>query len=179
MAFYDALETNDSAVNVLGEPTLKNIASELVSHVRKSVTIDWTLRESAQAQIRILVRRIFRKYGYLPDSYKVGTPLPPQPLSQRLRQMLTRLHRRSKRLERLPPFLRRRRILLHRLSGFLRSMSVAIDLGLQGNLFQIDVTAGFLLKLVFNWLRQSNGGKRLKSLYSYASIRLPILYDEQ
>lgn len=61
MAFYDALETNDSAVKVLGEPTLKNTAPELVSHARKSVTIDWTLRESAQAQIRVLVRRILRK----------------------------------------------------------------------------------------------------------------------
>jgi type I restriction enzyme R subunit len=49
VAFYDALETNDSAVKVLGEPTLKNIARELVSHVRKSVTIDWTLRESASS----------------------------------------------------------------------------------------------------------------------------------
>ena len=67
VAFYDALETNDSAVKVLGEPTLKNIARELVSPVRKSVTIDWTLRESAQAQIRVLVRRILRKYGYPPD----------------------------------------------------------------------------------------------------------------
>ena len=49
-AFYDALEVNDSAVSVLGEPTLKGIARELVSQVRKSVTIDWTLREAAQAQ---------------------------------------------------------------------------------------------------------------------------------
>jgi len=46
---------------VAGEPTLKNIARELVSHVRKSVTIDWTLRKSAQAQIRVLVRRILRQ----------------------------------------------------------------------------------------------------------------------
>jgi len=53
VAFYDALETNDSAVKILGELTLKNIARELVSHVRKSVTIDWTLREAAQAQIRV------------------------------------------------------------------------------------------------------------------------------
>lgn len=49
VAFYDALEVNDSAVKVLGEPGLKDIARELVAHVRKSVTIDWTLRESAQA----------------------------------------------------------------------------------------------------------------------------------
>jgi type I site-specific restriction-modification system R (restriction) subunit len=55
------------------EPTLKNIARELVSHVRKSVTIDWTLRESAQAQIRVLVRRILRKYGYPPDKQEKAT----------------------------------------------------------------------------------------------------------
>jgi len=73
VAFYDALETNDSAVKVLGEPTLKTIARELVTHVRKSVTIDWTLRESAQAQIRVLVRRILRKYGYPPDKQEKAT----------------------------------------------------------------------------------------------------------
>lgn len=73
VAFYDALEVNDSAVKVLGEPTLKNIARELVSHVRKSVTIDWTLREAAQAQIRVLVRRILRKYGYPPDKQERAT----------------------------------------------------------------------------------------------------------
>ncbi len=73
VAFYDALEVNDSAVKVLGEPTLKDIARELVAHVRKSVTIDWTLRESAQAQIRVLVRRILRKYGYPPDKQEKAT----------------------------------------------------------------------------------------------------------
>jgi type I restriction enzyme R subunit len=73
IAFYDALEVNDSAVKVLGEPTLKSIARELVSHVRKSVTIDWTLRETAQAQIRVLVRRILRKYGYPPDKQEKAT----------------------------------------------------------------------------------------------------------
>ena len=73
VAFYDALEVNDSAVKVLGEPTLKDIARELVSHVRKSVTIDWTLREAAQAQIRVLVRRILRKYGYPPDKQEKAT----------------------------------------------------------------------------------------------------------
>ncbi|HEU6449661.1 MAG TPA: type I restriction endonuclease subunit R [Verrucomicrobiae bacterium] len=72
-AFYDALETNDSAVKVLGEPTLKDIAKELVTHVRKSVTIDWTLREAAQAQIRVIVRRILRKYGYPPDKQERAT----------------------------------------------------------------------------------------------------------
>src|SRR6185436_3503660 len=73
VAFYDALEVNDSAVKVLGEPTLKTIARELVSHVRKSVTIDWTLRDTAQAQIRVLVRRILRKYGYPPDKQEKAT----------------------------------------------------------------------------------------------------------
>jgi len=73
VAFYDALEVNDSAVKVLGEPTLKDIARELVAHVRRSVTIDWTLRESAQAQIRVLVRRILRKYGYPPDKQEKAT----------------------------------------------------------------------------------------------------------
>jgi type I restriction enzyme R subunit len=73
VAFYDALEVNDSAVKVLGEPTLKDIARELVTQVRKSVTIDWTLREAAQAQIRVIVRRILRKYGYPPDKQERAT----------------------------------------------------------------------------------------------------------
>ena len=67
LAFYDALETNDSAVKVLGEPTLKDIARELVATVRKNVTIDWTIRENIRAQLRVLVKRILREYGYPPD----------------------------------------------------------------------------------------------------------------
>ncbi len=67
VAFYDALEVNDSAVKVLGEPTLKTIAQELVKTVRNSVTIDWSYRESAQAKIRLLVKKILKKYGYPPD----------------------------------------------------------------------------------------------------------------
>jgi type I restriction enzyme R subunit len=73
VAFYDALGVNDSAVQVLGEPTLKKIAQELVSHVRRSVTIDWTLREAARAQIRVIIRRILRKYGYPPDKQESAT----------------------------------------------------------------------------------------------------------
>jgi type I restriction enzyme R subunit len=73
LAFYDALETNDSAVNVLGELTLKTIARELVATVRKNVTIDWTLRENVRAQMRVLVRRILRKYGYPPDKQEKAT----------------------------------------------------------------------------------------------------------
>ncbi len=73
VAFYDALEVNDSAVKKLGDPILKKIAQELVAHVRKSVTIDWKLREGARAQIRVLVRRILRKYGYPPDKQEKAT----------------------------------------------------------------------------------------------------------
>jgi type I restriction enzyme R subunit len=73
LAFYDALETNDSAVKVLGEPTLTAIARELVKTVRANVTIDWTLRENVRAQLRVLVKRILRKYGYPPDKQEKAT----------------------------------------------------------------------------------------------------------
>jgi len=73
LAFYDALETNDSAVKVLGEPTLTTIARELVATVKKNVTIDWTLRENIRAQLRVLVKRILRKYGYPPDKQAKAT----------------------------------------------------------------------------------------------------------
>ena len=67
VAFYDALATNDSAVQMMGDDKLKVIATELLTQVRKSVTIDWTLREGARAKIRVLVKRILNKYGYPPD----------------------------------------------------------------------------------------------------------------
>ena len=73
LAFYDALETNDSAVQVLGDETLRDIARELVDTVRSNVTIDWTLRENVRAQLRVLVRRILRKYGYPPDKQAKAT----------------------------------------------------------------------------------------------------------
>jgi type I restriction enzyme R subunit len=73
LAFYDALETNDSAVKVLGEPTLRDIARELVASVRANVTIDWTVRENVRAQLRVLVKRILRKYGYPPDKQEKAT----------------------------------------------------------------------------------------------------------
>ena len=73
LAFYDALETNDSAVQVLGDETLRNIARELVETVRRNVTIDWTLRENVRAQLRVLVRRILRKHGYPPDKQEKAT----------------------------------------------------------------------------------------------------------
>jgi type I restriction enzyme R subunit len=73
LAFYDALETNDSAVKVLGDETLRTIAQELVKTVRANVTIDWTLRENVRAQLRVLVKRILRKYGYPPDKQEKAT----------------------------------------------------------------------------------------------------------
>jgi type I restriction enzyme R subunit len=73
IAFYDALEVNDSAVKVLGDETLKMIAHELVESVRRSVSIDWTVRENARAQIRVIVKRILRKYGYPPDKQEKAT----------------------------------------------------------------------------------------------------------
>ncbi len=67
VAFYDALAANESAVKAMGDEKLKVIAAELITQVRKSVTIDWTLRESARAKIRVMVKRILNKYGYPPD----------------------------------------------------------------------------------------------------------------
>ena len=67
LAFYDALETNDSAVKVLGDDTLRTIAQELVETVRRNATIDWTVRESVRAGMRNAVRRVLRKHGYPPD----------------------------------------------------------------------------------------------------------------
>ena len=73
LAFYDALETNDSAVQVLGDDTLRDIARELVETVRRNVTIDWTLRENVRARLRVLVRRILRIHGYPPDKQEKAT----------------------------------------------------------------------------------------------------------
>jgi type I restriction enzyme R subunit len=67
LAFYDALETSESAVSVLGDSTLRTIARELTDTVRRSATIDWTLKESVQARLRVMIRRILREYGYPPD----------------------------------------------------------------------------------------------------------------
>jgi type I restriction enzyme R subunit len=67
VAFYDALAMNESALKAMGDDKLKIIAAELITQVRKSVTIDWTLREGARAKIRVMVKRILNKYGYPPD----------------------------------------------------------------------------------------------------------------
>jgi type I restriction enzyme R subunit len=73
IAFYDALEVNDSAVKVLGDETLREIAQELARAVRNNVTIDWTLRENVRARIRVMVKRILRRYGYPPDKQEKAT----------------------------------------------------------------------------------------------------------
>ena len=73
LAFYDALGVNDSAVEVLGDEILRDIARELVETVRGNVTIDWTLRENVRANLRRLVRRILRNHGYPPDKQEKAT----------------------------------------------------------------------------------------------------------
>jgi type I restriction enzyme R subunit len=69
------LEVNDSAVKVLGDETLRMIAQELVKAVRNSVTIDWTIRENVRAQMRVIIKRILRRYGYPPDKQAWATEL--------------------------------------------------------------------------------------------------------
>lgn len=73
LAFYDALETNDSAVKVLGDETLRKIACELVKEVRANVTIDWAMRENVRAKLRVKVKRILNRYGYPPDKQAKAT----------------------------------------------------------------------------------------------------------
>lgn len=67
LAFYDALEVSDSAVKILGDEILKTIARELVVSVKNSVTIDWDKKESIQAKMRVMIKRILKKYGYPPE----------------------------------------------------------------------------------------------------------------
>ena len=74
LAFYDALETNDSAVKVLGEPTPHDDRPRAGrDRCEANVTIDWTVRENVRAQLRVLVKRILRKYGYPPDKQERAT----------------------------------------------------------------------------------------------------------
>lgn len=72
LAFYDALCVNDSAVQVLGDDILRKIAMELVTAIKNNITIDWTLRESVQAQMRVSAKKILRKYGYPPDKQELA-----------------------------------------------------------------------------------------------------------
>ncbi|MFM2151929.1 MAG: hypothetical protein RL199_364 [Pseudomonadota bacterium] len=73
LAFYDALEVSDAAVVMLGDETLRTIARDLVDTVKRNVTIDWTVKESVRAKLRVIVKRILRKYGYPPDKQEAAT----------------------------------------------------------------------------------------------------------
>ncbi len=75
VAFYDALELNGSAVEVLGDETLKIIAQELVETVKRNVSIDWTVKESVRAKLRVIVKRVLRKHGYPPDKQEEATKI--------------------------------------------------------------------------------------------------------
>jgi type I restriction enzyme R subunit len=73
VAFYDALETNDSAVKALGDENLKFIAQELLKTIRENISLDWTAKESVRAKLRVMVKRVLRKYGYPPDKQEKAT----------------------------------------------------------------------------------------------------------
>ena len=75
IAFYDALSQNESAQDVMGREKLKELAVVLVDRVRKNATIDWMLKESARAQMRVIVKRLLRKFGYPPDKQKLAVEL--------------------------------------------------------------------------------------------------------
>ena len=72
LAFFDALADNPTAEAIVGDHTLKQIAHELVDSVRRNTSIDWQLKESVQAKLRVLVKRILRKYKYPPDDPNTG-----------------------------------------------------------------------------------------------------------
>lgn len=76
--FYDALTNNESAVKELADETLKKIAHELTENLRKNITIDWAQRESVRAMLRLMVKRILRKYRYLSDQMDAAIELVPQ-----------------------------------------------------------------------------------------------------
>jgi type I restriction enzyme R subunit len=73
--FYDALANNESAVRELTDETLKKIAHELAENLRKNITVDWSARESVQAKLRLMVKRILRKYKYPPDQQETAVEL--------------------------------------------------------------------------------------------------------
>lgn len=75
MAFYDALEINDSAVKVLGDKILKHIAHELVQIIKDSLDVDWAMKETSRAKVRMAIKRLLKKYGYPPDLQEKATAL--------------------------------------------------------------------------------------------------------
>ena len=75
LAFYDALANNQEAVREMGDEILKKIAHELAENLRKSITVDWSTRESVRARLRLLVKRILRKYKYPPTKQEEAITL--------------------------------------------------------------------------------------------------------
>jgi type I restriction enzyme R subunit len=75
LAFYDALANNEASVKELGDDTLKKIAHELTENLRKNISVDWSVRESVRAKLRLMVKRILRKYKYPPDMQEEATEL--------------------------------------------------------------------------------------------------------
>lgn len=75
MAFYDALEINDSAVKVLGDKVLKHIAMELVKVIKDNLDVDWAVKETSRAKVKMAVKRLLKKYGYPPDLQEKATLL--------------------------------------------------------------------------------------------------------
>jgi type I restriction enzyme R subunit len=73
VAFYDALANNESAKEVLGNEVLRDLARVLVERVKSNTTIDWTIKETVQAKLRVIVKRTLRKYGYPPDMALLAT----------------------------------------------------------------------------------------------------------
>lgn len=73
--FYDALADNESAVRELSDETLKKIAHELTENLRQNITVDWSARESVRAKLRLMVKRILRKYKYPPDQQDAAVEL--------------------------------------------------------------------------------------------------------
>jgi type I restriction enzyme R subunit len=73
LAFYDVLAANRSAVDVLGNEKLRELAIVLVDRVRKNATIDWTVKESVRSRMKVIVKRLLRQYGYPPDKQKIAT----------------------------------------------------------------------------------------------------------
>lgn len=73
MAFYDALATNEAAVRELGDATLRQIAVELTQKLRASVTVDWSVRDTVRARLRVMVKTLLKRYKYPPDRQEEAT----------------------------------------------------------------------------------------------------------
>lgn len=73
LAFYDALANNESARQIMGDERLRELAIVLVDRVKQNASIDWSIKESVRARIKVIVKRLLRKYGYPPDKQAIAT----------------------------------------------------------------------------------------------------------